>query len=227
MSMLRRAQPERAPLGALENMPAEMTRRPEHKVSGVGADIYGAARLELAKLVQSALNEADFTWFLDGGTLLGAYRTGTQIAHDDDFDIAAYIPTFHDDDLDALGLKIAASVPEPYELRIVTSYARKVEIYDPASAIFELPAQYGGADFHTVTVDVQVMTDAPGGVVYLHDMLDHVRVPSNAIAPTGEIALEGHTFNSPRDIVRFLEAQYGYIGSDAVFDPQTKKYVKA
>ena len=204
-----------------------MPNRPEHKASGVGADIHGAARLELATLVKLALDEAELTWFLDGGTLLGAYRSGTQIAHDDDFDTAVYMPTFHDEDLDALRSKISASVPAPYQVRAVTSYARKIEIYDPASATFVLPPQYAGADFHTVTVDVQVMTDAAGGhVVYLHDMLDHVRVPKGAIVPTGEIALEGHTFNSPRDIVGFLEAQYGCIDSDAVFDPQTRKYVK-
>jgi hypothetical protein len=204
-----------------------MTKLPDHKARGVGADIYGADRLELAKLVKPILNAAGLTWYLDAGTLLGAYRSGTQIAHDDDFDTAAYLPDFKDDDLAAIKLKIAAALPEPYQIRVVTSYARKVEIYDPASDTFVLPPQYGGADFHTVTVDVQIMTDAPDGVVYLHDMLGHVRVPKETIAPTGEIELEGHLFNSPCDVVGFLEAQYGYIGADALFDKQTKKYVKA
>jgi hypothetical protein len=204
-----------------------MTRIPSHKARGVGNDIYGAARLDLAKLVKVALEPVDLTWYLDAGTLLGAYRDGKQIVHDDDFDLAAYVPNFDQADLAALQTKIAASLPAPYQIRVITSYAQKLEIFDPASATFELPPQYQGADFHTVTVDIQVMTDGPDDVVYLHDMLDHVRVPKDCIAPTGEIACEGHMFDCPRDIVRFLEAQYGYIGTDAVFDTKTKKYVKA
>lgn len=203
-----------------------MTSCPAHKSGGVGADIYGADRLALAKLVEPALNHAGLNWYLDGGTLLGAHRTGTQIAHDDDFDIAAYVSSFRDGDLTAIRSSIADALPSAFEVRVVTSYARKIEVYDPRSATFELPVQYRGADFHTVTVDVQLMADAPNGVVYLHDLLGHVSVPKDAIFPTGEIELEGHRFASPCDVVRFLEAQYGYIGSDARFDPQTKRYVK-
>ncbi len=204
-----------------------MTRLPPHKAGGVGNDVYGPSRVALAKLIKPVLDRIGVMWFLDAGTLLGAYRNGKQISHDDDFDIAAYLPGFKDEELTALHTKIAAALPDPYQIRIVTSYARKLEIFDPASSTFELPPQYGGADFHTVTVDIQIMTDANDGAVYLHDMLCHVRVPKDAIAPIGEITCEGQLFNCPHDIVRFLEAQYGYIGADAVYDPQAKCYVKA
>ncbi len=203
-----------------------MSKIPSHKALGVGNDIYGAARLELAKLVKTSLVSVDLTWYLDAGTLLGAYRDGKLIGHDDDFDLAAYVPTFDQADLVALQTKIAASLPAPYQIRVVTSYAQKLEIFDPASSTFELPAQYQGADFHCVTVDIQFMTDARNGVIYLHDMLDHVRVPKDCITPIGKIACEGHMFDCPHDIVRFLEAQYGYIGTDAVFDTKSKMYVK-
>ncbi len=203
-----------------------MSALPAHKARGVGADIYGAARLALAKVVQPVLNAANLTWYLDAGTLLGAHRNGEQIAHDDDFDIAAYVPDFCDDDLEAMRRKIAAALVAPYETRIVTSYARKVEIFDARSETFALPRAYRGADFHVVTVDVQIMTDAADGVRYLHDMLGHVRVPKKVIGPTREIMLVYHMFSCPRAVVRFLEAQYGYIGSDAHFDARTKMYVK-
>jgi hypothetical protein len=204
-----------------------MMKLPPHKACGVGNDIYGISRVELAKFVKPVLNQIGITWFLDAGTLLGAYRNGKQIPHDDDFDIAAYLPTFVDEDLTAMHMKIAALLPDPYQIRAVTSYARKLEIFDATSDTFELPPQYGGADFHTVTVDIQIMTDASDGVVYLHDMLGHVRIPKDAIAPIGEITCEGQLFNCPHDIVRFLEAQYGYIGVDAIYDPQAKSYVKS
>ncbi len=186
-----------------------MSAIPAHKTRGVGADIYGGERLALAKVVQPALNALDLTWYLDGGTLLGAHRNGEQIAHDDDFDIAAYVPVFCDDDLEVISLKIAAMLQAPYEARVVTSYARKVEIFDSRSETFALPSAYCGADFHVVTVDIQIMTDATDGVQYLHDMLGHVRVPKGVIEPTGEIMLEGHMFSCPRAVAPFLEAQYG------------------
>jgi hypothetical protein len=203
-----------------------MAEIPSHKARGVGNDIYGQARLQLAALVRDALDAAGVTWCLDAGTLLGAHRNGKFIAHDDDFDIAVYYPAF-----DALRhlpeLQRHMVLPEPYDTRIVTSYCHKVEVFDRTSSRFILPPQYKGADFHTVTVDLQVMTDAPdGSVVYLHDMLGHARLTADLIAPTGVIECEGQRFNSPHDTVRFLEAQYGYLGADARYDPETKKYVK-
>ncbi len=124
----------------------QVSALPAHKARGVGADIFGAARLALAKLVQPALNAADLTWYLDAGTLLGACRSGEQIAHDDDFDIAAYVPDFQNDDLEAIRRKNAATLPAPHETRVVTSYARKVEVFDSRSKTFLLPPAYQGAD---------------------------------------------------------------------------------
>lgn len=204
-----------------------MTELPSHKASGVGNDRYGKQRVALALLVKAALDAAGVAWFLDGGTLLGAYRSGTLIAHDDDFDLAVYYPAFRGE-RDLRELQALVQLPVPYATRIVTSYGQKVECFDATSETFTLPPHYGGADFHTVTVDLQVMTDAgDDSVVYLHDLLTHVRVPRDALLPTREIVCEGHRFNCPHDTVRFLEAQYGYLGADARFDPATKKYVKA
>ena len=206
-----------------------MPEIPDHKTRNVGSDVYGARRVELAKLVKTALDVTGFVWFLDGGTLLGAYRNGKQIPHDDDFDIAVYLPNFNgEQDLTALLQTMTRLVPAQYEVRAVTSYASKLEIYDPASASYALPMpHYKAADFHTVTVDVQVMTDTLDGlVVYLHDLLEHVRVPKDAIEPTAFIVCDGIAFNCPHHPVRFLEAQYGYIGADARYDTRTRMYVK-
>ena len=203
-----------------------MTELPSHKARGVGNDIYGEARLELALIVKQQLEALNIAWFLDAGTLLGAYRGGKVIPHDDDFDMAVYYPRF-DGERDLHELSDALELPAKYAARVVTSYGQKVEVFDRASETFQLPAAYKGADFHTVTVDLQVMTDAPdGSVVYLHDLLEHVRVRPDQLLPTGEIVCEGHRFNCPRDTQGFLEAQYGYLGTDARFDPASKKYVK-
>ena len=202
---------------------------PDHKAKGVGNDLHGEARLVLAKLVRDVLDQTDAVWFLDGGTLLGAYRNQKLIPHDDDFDTAIYLPNYQgEQELLPLKAELDRALPSPYAVRVVTSYAQKVEIYDPNSECYLLPMPYyRGADFHTVTVDIQVMTDADdGSVAYLHDMLGHIKVPKDSIEPTGKIVCEGETFACPYDTVRFVEAQYGYIGPDCEFDPETKKYVK-
>lgn len=206
-----------------------MSNRPAHKPDGVGNDVYGSARLALAEIVAAALSALPVVWFLDGGTLLGAHRCGKQIPHDDDFDLALYEAQFAGlDDLCALREAMLPRLPAPYEIRTVTSYASKLEVYDPASEIYRLHGRaYQNADFHCVTVDIQIMTlAAPGVAKYLHDSLGHVRVPIDAIAPTGKIEVDGAVFACPNHPRRFLEAQYGYIGADARYDVATKMYVR-
>jgi len=203
-----------------------MTELPPHKSRGVGNDVYGQARLALALNVRDALARSGVAWFLDAGTLLGAFRNGKLIPHDDDFDIAVYLPYYSGaHELDSLARLLC--IDAPYQCRAVTSYAQKLEVFDPNSPRFELPCDYGGADFHAVTVDLQVMTDnADDNLVYLHNLLGYVQVPRSAVLPPGDIPCEGHLFQAPRDPTAFLEALYGYLGEDARFDPSTGKYVR-
>ena len=49
---------------------------------------YHQALLKLARDVDSALAYAGVTYWIDGGTLLGAVRGGGRIPHDDDVDFA-------------------------------------------------------------------------------------------------------------------------------------------
>lgn len=203
-----------------------MTELPSHKPRGVGNDVYGEARLILALRVRDVLEQTGVAWFLDAGTLLGAYRNGKLIPHDDDFDMAVCLPTYSGaHELEKLASRL--TVGAPYKCRMVTSYANKLEVFDPTSPCFELPPHYRGADFYAVTVDLQVMTRGQGeSFVYLHDLMRHIQVPCSAVFPPGEILCEGHSFRAPHDPAGFLEALYGYLGEDARFDPETKKYVQ-
>jgi hypothetical protein len=48
---------------------------------------YSPQRTQLALALKDILDKHKVTWFLDGGTLLGAYRNGKSIPSDDDFDM--------------------------------------------------------------------------------------------------------------------------------------------
>jgi phosphorylcholine metabolism protein LicD len=51
---------------------------------------YHPHRLRLALVVQQMLREFGLDFFLDGGSLMGAYRDGKVIQHDDDWDFALF-----------------------------------------------------------------------------------------------------------------------------------------
>ena len=56
-----------------------------------GCDRWGPQRLKLAGLLVDIVVPARFGLFIENGTLLGAYRSGGFIAHDDDFDFGMII----------------------------------------------------------------------------------------------------------------------------------------
>ena len=58
--------------------------------TGTGCDIWGNERMSLALVVCDILKRTSNIWFIENGTLLGAYRNGNLIPHDDDFDILSY-----------------------------------------------------------------------------------------------------------------------------------------
>eukprot|EP01001_Neometanema_parovale_P007977 NODE_4259_length_1090_cov_306.711479_g4060_i0.p1 GENE.NODE_4259_length_1090_cov_306.711479_g4060_i0~~NODE_4259_length_1090_cov_306.711479_g4060_i0.p1 ORF type:complete len:251 (-),score=55.00 NODE_4259_length_1090_cov_306.711479_g4060_i0:338-1027(-) len=206
---------------------------PPYKVHGVGNDIYGAARLKLATTARPILEKIiPGIYYLDGGSLLGAFRNGKFIKNDDDFDMAIYVPNYKSDEgyLEDLARKIRAQLPAPYDVRVVNTYTQKLELYDTTSDCYLLPAEYyHGADFHTVTLDLQVMSDCGEGLVYYvrnDELTQGVTIPKCCVLPTKPMSVEGEEFPAPADPETYLVAQYGYIGPDCEFDPKTKKYVK-
>ena len=62
------------------------------KKPDAGCDKYGDQRLELAKLLRDEVfDKLNLSWYIENGTLLGAWRNGKFIKHDDDFDIGVLI----------------------------------------------------------------------------------------------------------------------------------------
>lgn len=108
--------------------------------------------------VRDALNMLDWTrdhWFIESGTLLGAWRDGTMIAHDDDFDIALYTTDEPVRTLHRLVQELKQLLPAHLDVRPINTYVQKVEVFDPKHGNYMLREN---ADFHHVTVDISLYT---------------------------------------------------------------------
>ena len=188
--------------------------------------LYGPKRVETANAVLKVLEprRSEFEMFLESGTLLGAYRNGKMLPHDDDFDLGIYVP---DEEstmplLESLKAALDYTLPEKYETRIVTSYSKKVEVYQPQFGKYPLR----DTDFHNVSVDVTAFVDDGDGNLRMpHCSYEWSRTRKENIFPLSTILYEGETFPAPQNPEQLLVDMYGYIGEGAVFDPETNKYV--
>ncbi len=114
------------------------------KVAGSGCDKWGGQRVALAKVCENILNnfhkddKSLYPYFIENGTLLGAMRSGKFIPHDDDFDFAILLNSEFSDakgiseEMDSLLAELQSKLPSPYKSRRVSTYADKIEVYDPS-----------------------------------------------------------------------------------------------
>lgn len=198
----------------------------------IGADKWGAERLALAVHLRDDVLPHDWVFFMENGTLLGSFRDGKQISHDDDFDLAVII-----DSVSEVGPMMAAlsdRLRPPYKIRRVDTYADKLEVYDPGSGNYPLIGPgYGNADFHCVTVDLQFYLRQGDDLRCLYYRKpDGVRTdgevhPRSRILPVGQALVEGESFPSPAMTREFLVSRYGCLDRGAVLDQDTGKYLPA
>ncbi len=189
---------------------------------------FGAERVALASAVASVLGSSRHRYFLDSGTLLGLWRDGALIENDDDFDLGVLVDesAFSNEWLADLHSTLDRGLHStPYETRVVDTYAKKVEVFDPAHGAFVLEGdRYEGSDFHHVTVDVQPFVHSGLGVTIPHWNYSGCYIPAATFEPFGKITFANMEWPIPLNPMGFLTALYGYIGHGAVFDPISKLY---
>lgn len=192
-----------------------------------GMDKYGKPRMNLAVILRDkVLNKLDIPWTIENGTLLGAWRNGSFILHDDDFDIAMFCNKDPRPQIPNILRQINDLLPAPYEARYVSSYADKIEVYDPTYGTYNLLGpKYNGASYHHCTVDLQFyqrVDDKYESLYYVHPNIKTVNYKD--MFPLRKILLEGESFQAPFNTEGFLTSLYGSLSPKAKFNTKTGFY---
>ena len=192
-----------------------------------GMDIYGEPRMTLAILLRDkVLNKLDMPWTIENGTLLGAWRNGSFIQHDDDFDIALFCDINPIPRIPAILEKIKQLLPAPYEARQISTYADKIEVYDPTYGEYKLyTAKYHGASYHHCTVDLQFYQrfgETYRSLYYADPQTKTVHYKD--MYPLSKIELEGEIFQAPYNVEGFLKSLYGSLSPKAKYNTKTGFY---
>ena len=197
-----------------------------YKKKGAGNDIYGKQRLELAiYLKNKILPKINNKWFIENGTLLGAYRNNKFIDHDDDFDYAICIDDIKNTEL--IFNKINKLLNNKYKCRLISSYALKIEIYDDTYGKYLLSKKYKGSDYHYVNIDLQFYLKINNNeykLLYYINPFDFI-IHKKYLFPLSKIKLENNIFPCPNDILYYLIQKYGNIKYGAKYDNKTGKYI--
>lgn len=191
----------------------------------IGARVWGKQMMALAVTLRDNVLPKTYNFFIENGTLLGAFRDGNLIPHDDDFDFGVIISDISE--IDFVYNYISDHLPEPYCIRRISSYADKLEVYDPTYGAYKLIGEhYHGADFHYVTVDIQFhLQTGPLCKCLYRQPGTQWKFPISMVYPLSQLSIEGETFNGPRYPKDLLELRYGCIEKDAVYDPKSGLYV--
>jgi len=195
-----------------------------YKVTFSGSDKYGKERLELGIHLKEILNKLQLSWYIENGTLLGAYRNQKFIKHDDDFDIALLYNKDPIENLVKDFYKIKKLLDKKYGIRIVDTYSNKIEVFNPKYGKYNLIGQrYNNADFHHVTVDLQAYELRNNYYYGLYKSLDLANKVSDVL-PLNEITFENISFSCPNNVQKILKNQYGSLDENAIYNEKTKKY---
>tara|TARA_B110000908_G_C10071528_1_gene365328 strand:- start:132 stop:773 length:642 start_codon:yes stop_codon:yes gene_type:complete len=209
-----------------DNSPQEYNN---FKIPGTGCDIYGKPRLDLAlELHDRILPFIKKHYFIENGTLLGAWRNNKFIPHDDDFDFGILLDdkvNYRDNIINIFNY-IKSNLSEKYKCRLISSYSDKIEVYQPSYDKYLLSEKYNGANYHYITIDLQFYRkiNKTQYMAMYHINPFTTIVDIEDILPVKDIMLEDNYFPAPNKTLVFLEKHYGSLDINAKYNKVTGKY---
>ena len=187
-------------------------------------------RLELFRTVKGILEDAGIEFFIEGGTLLGAYRNGQFIYHDNDIDTGCVNKEY-------VKVKevLDKKLPDKY------TYEQRTKVGEYLTNAFGCFPKDGETYFDAYGQEWPLNMLDIYNYIYSEEeksyRLDHDRagrdakgnpkwIPEDVIFPLSTIMFEGIECPCPNKPKDFAELEQGYLGEDFEFDPETLLFVK-
>ena len=203
----------------------EVTTENEQEVIAANRKIHPQLE-KLLSVLSDILNSAKIEYWIDQGTLLGAYRHGKFIARDSDIDIAIK----NEDQFDSLPELLKSKLPNIYASERKESHCRGYRIWLKTGGTFKGTFEGREIQWPLVCCDVMFYQYYEQDKTYVQQYqgfgVDTFFIPKIVIFPLDRIEFEGSMYPCPNRIEEYLEIQYGYIGEGAFWDPEINRWAK-
>ena len=204
----------------------EVTTENEQEIIAANRNIHPQVE-ELLSVLSDILNFAKIEYWIDQGTLLGAYRHGKFIARDSDVDIAIR----NEEHFEALPELLESKLPSTYGWKIKGDHCRGYKVWLKAGGTFNGIFEGRAIQWPLVVCDVMFYKFNVQNKNYVQHYqgfgVETFFIPETVIFPLNQIEFEGSIYPCPTHIEEYLEIQYGYIGEGAFWDPAINRWVKA
>jgi len=203
----------------------EVTSENEQEVIVANREIHPQIE-ELLSVLTDILNFAKIEYWIDQGTLLGAYRHGKFIARDSDVDIAVR----NEEHFEALPELLESKLPSEYGWKIKGEHCRGYKIWLESGGTFNGTFEGRAIQWPRVVCDVMFYKFNGQNKTYVQQYqgfgVETFFIPETMIFPLNQIEFEGSMYPCPTRLKEYLEIQYGYIEQDAFWDPEINRWTK-
>jgi hypothetical protein len=181
---------------------------------------------KLLSMLADILSSAKIEYWIDQGTLLGAYRHGQFIPRDSDVDIAIK----DENQFKTLAKLFDSKLPSIYEWERKGSHCRGYRVWLKSGGTFNGTFEGKEIQWPLVVCDVMFYEydDSENSFVQQYEGfgVDTSFIPEEVIFPLNQIAFEGNNYPCPARVQEYLEIQYGYIGEGAIWNPELNRWVQ-
>jgi hypothetical protein len=180
----------------------------------------------LLSMLTGILSSAKIQYWIDQGTLLGAYRHGKFIARDSDVDIAIK----DENQFKALSKLFDSKLPSDYKWERKGSHCRGYRVWLKSGGNFN--GTFDGKEIQWPLVACDLMFYQYDGdkntfvQEYQEFGADSCFIPEDVIFPLNQISFEGNMYPCPARVQEYLEIQYGYIGEGAIWNPELNRWTQ-
>ena len=181
---------------------------------------------ELLSVLSGILDAGRVEYWIDQGTLLGAYRHGKFIARDSDADIAIR----NEEHFETLPDLFDAKLPCGYGWERKGDHCIGYRIWLKSGGNFKGSFKGKTIEWPLVVCDVMLYQFNETEEAYVQKYqgfgVDSCFYSEDVVFPLDRIEFEGKAYPCPAQVKEYLEIQYGYIGEGAVWVAEANRWAK-